>query len=159
MEDELRDEPRPANDSRKRVPVESEKVDTVKSVERKPSLGQRWRNAQPTKTILFWACLASVVLTIFVGFNWGGWVSAGGAQKAAEAMAKDAVVQRLVPICVAQFGLDPDRVLKFGEMDGMTPSQQAKYVQDQGWATISGAEKPDRNVASACTKLLLEMSP
>ncbi len=159
MQHDMRDEPRPTNDSRTRAPAESGKENTVKAVERKPSLGQKWRKAQPTKTILFWACLASIILTVFVGFTWGGWVTAAGAQKAADTMAKDAVVQRLVPICVDQFNRDPDKASKVGEMDGMTPSQQAKYVQDQGWATISGVEKPDRKVADACTKLLLEMSP
>lgn len=159
MQHDMRDEPRPTNDSRTRAPAESGKEKTVKAVERKPSLGQKWRKAQPTKTILFWACLVSIILTIFVGFTWGGWVTTAAAQKAADTMAKDAVVQRLVPICVAQFNQDPDKALKFGEMNGMTSSQQAKYVQDQGWATISGVEKPDRKVVDACTKLLLEMSP
>ena len=79
MEQDVRDEPRAENDSRKRTPVESGKVATVES---KPSLGQRWRDAQPTKTTLFWASLASIVLTIVVGFTLGGWMSAGGAQKA-----------------------------------------------------------------------------
>jgi hypothetical protein len=130
----------------------------VATVESKPSLGQRWRDYQPTKTIVFWACLASVVLTIFVGFNWGGWVTGGSAQKTADALARDAVVQRLVPICVEQFNQDPDKALKFDEMNGLTSSRQAQYVQEQGWATITGMEKPDRKVASLCTKLLMEMS-
>ena len=137
MEQNVKDEPRPANDSRERTPVASRKVEPV---QRKPSFVQRWRDAQPTKTTLFWACLASVILTVVIGFNWGGWVSAGDAQKAAETMAKDAVVQRLAPICIAQFNQDPDKTLKLGEMDGMTAYQRAQYVQDQGWATISGEE-------------------
>lgn len=159
MEQDERDEPRAANDSRKRTPIELGKATTVKTVESKPSLGQRWRDAQPTKTTLFWACLASIILTMVVGFTWGGWVSASGAQKAAETMAKDAVVQRLVPICIAQFSQDPDKVLKLDEMTALTSSQRTKYVQDQGWATISGEEKPDRKVVDACTKLLLEITP
>ena len=156
MEEDVRDEPRAENDSRKRRPVESRKVATMES---KPSLGQRWRDAQPTKTALFWACLVSVVLTMVVGFTWGGWVTAGTAQQTAETMAKSAVIERLAPICVAQFNLDPDKALKLGEMGELTSSKQRQYVQDQGWATISGVEKPDRQVASACTNLLLEMSP
>ena len=156
MDQDVRDEPRAENDSRKRRPVESRKAATV---EKKPSLGQRWRDYQPTKTILFWACLASIVLSIFVGFTWGGWVTAGTAQKAADALARDAVIQRLVPICVDQFNQDPDRVLKLDELSGLTSYKQTQYVQEQGWATITGIEKPDRKVADACTKLLLEMSP
>jgi hypothetical protein len=156
MEHDVRDEPRPSNDSRKRKPVAPGKVETI---EKKPSFGQRWSAVQPTKMILFWACIASIILTIVIGFTWGGWVSAGGAQKAAETMAKDAVVQRLVPICVAQFSQDPDKSLKLDEMNEMTSYQGVQFVQEQGWATIYGDDKPDRRVADACTKLLLEMSP
>ena len=156
MDQDVRDEPRPANDSRKRTPVESGKVAPV---ETKPSLGQRWSDAQPTKKTVFWACLISVVLTIVVGFTWGGWMTAGAAQETAETMAKDAVTQRLAPICVAQFNLDPDNVLKLGEMNEMTSYKRAQFVQDQGWATISGEEKPNRKVADACINLLLDMSP
>ena len=159
MEQDVREEPRPANDSRKRMPIESGKVTTVENKPSKPSFKQRWRNAQPTKTILFWACLASVALTIAVGFTWGGWVSAGSAQKTAETTAMNAVVQRLAPICVAQFNQDPDKALKLDEMNAKTSYQRAQYVQEQGWATITGDEKPDRRVADACTKLLLAMLP
>jgi hypothetical protein len=156
MQPDMRDEPRSANDSRKRMPVETGKVETVQS---KPSLGERWRNAQPTKTTLFWACLTSIILTIVVGFTWGGWVTAGSAQKTAQTMANDAVIQRLAPICIAQFNQDPDKALKLDEMNGLVSRQRAQYVQDQGWATISGEEVPDRKVVDACTKLLLEISP
>ena len=154
MEQDVPDEPRPANDSRKRRPVESRKAAPVES---KPSLGHRWRDTQPTKTALFWACLLSVVLMQVVGFTLGGWMTAADAQKTAETMARDAVIQRLAPICVAQFNLDPDKVLKLGEMKGRTSYRRAQYVQNQGWATIPGVEEPDPKVAAACTTLLLEM--
>lgn len=156
MDQDPQTEFRPANDTRQRTPVQQRKVETV---EKKPSLTQRWRDAQPSKTVLFWSCLVSVILTMVIGFNWGGWVTAASAQKAGESMAKDAVIQRLVPICVEQFNQDPDKVAKLGELTGMTSSQRTRFVQDQGWATISGDEKPDRNVTNACAKLLLEMSP
>ena len=74
-------------------------------------------------------------------------------------MANEAVVQRLAPICVAQFNMDPEKAAKLGEMDGMSSSQTVKYVQEQGWATITGVEKPDRKVADACIKLLLAATP
>jgi hypothetical protein len=156
MEQDERDEPRAANDSRKRNPVETRKAATVES---KPSLGQRWRDYQPTKAILFWACLASVVLTMLVGFTWGGWVTGGTAQKAADALAKDAVVQRLIPICVAQFDLDPAKAEKVAELDGIEGTRDKNtFVKDQGWTIMPGEEKADRKVENACIKLLLEMS-
>lgn len=156
MDQEERNEPRASNDSRSRAPVQPAKETPVES---KPGLKQRWRDAKPTKSTVAWACVISVILTIVVGFTWGGWVTAGSAQSAAETMAKDAVVQRLVPICVSQFNMDPDKVLKLDELTALTSYQQGAYVRDQGWATISGEEKPDRKVADACTDLLLEMTP
>ena len=126
--------------------------------EEKPSMRQRWNEARLKKMTVFWLCLASVVVALIIGFTWGGWMTGGAAQKAADAMARDAVIDRLAPICVAQFNQDPDSITKLDELNGMTSSQRAKFVQDQGWATITGMEKPDRKVADACTKLLLEMS-
>ena len=78
----------------------------------KMSWGQRWSEARPTKTVLFWSCVASMVLTMIVGFSWGGWVTGGTARQTAETMARDAVVARLAPICVVQSGRDPANAVK-----------------------------------------------
>ena len=71
----------------------------------------------------------------------------------------NAVTQRLAPICVAQFNLDPDKTVKLSELNGLSTYQRPQYVQDQGWATITGEDKPDRTVADACTTLLMAMIP
>lgn len=155
--EDARDEPRAINDSRKRTPVPAREVNTVE--DSKPGFRQRWAAAQPNKVVLFWACVATAVLTMVIGFNWGGWVTADTAQDMAQDMADDAIVQRLAPICFAQFAQDPDRELKRSEMIEQANSQRVRYVQEQGWATISGEEQPDRNVARACSDLILEMSP
>jgi hypothetical protein len=41
------------------------------------------------------------------------------------------------------------------ELKGTDSWQRDGYIEKQGWATMPGAEKPDRNVAEACAKLLL----
>ena len=122
--------------------------------EKKVSFKQRWNEAQPTKAILFWSVLAAVILTMIVGFNWGGWVTGGTAQKMAEVAAAKAVVERLSLICVDQFKQDPETAQKLIEFIETKPYQQDNYVTDQGWATMFGDEKPDRNVADACAKLI-----
>src|SRR6478736_6195341 len=73
---------------------------------RKRSVGERWSEARPSKTVAFWCCVASAVLTMIVGFSWGGWVTGGTARATAETMALQAVVTRLAPICVIQSGRD-----------------------------------------------------
>ena len=124
----------------------------------KVSLGQRWSNAQPTKTVLFWSCVACVVLTMIVGFAWGGWVTGGTAQKMAEKMAEDAVVTRLAPVCVAQFNQDFEKDQKFEELKETSGWKRGDFVEEQGWATMPGEEKPDNKVADECAKQLMQIS-
>ena len=122
--------------------------------EKKVSLGQRWDKARATKKVVFWFAVAAIILTMIVGFNWGGWVTGGTAQN----MVDDAVVQRLTSICVGQFDQDPGKEQKFNELKDMSSYQRDDYVKEQGWATILGEEKPDSKVADACAKQLVQRS-
>ena len=122
--------------------------------EKKVSFRQRWNEAQPTKTVLFWSVVAAVILTMIVGFSWGGWVTGGKAQKMAEVAATQAVVERLSLICADQFREDPDKEQKLIAFIDTKSYQRDDYVTDQGWATMFGDEEPDRNVAAACAKLI-----
>ena len=121
----------------------------------KPSLGQRWSDARPTKTVLFWSCVASMVLTMIVGFSWGGWVTGGTARQTAENMARDAVVTRLAPICVTQSGRDLGKAQKLVALKDESSWQRGEYVGKQGWATMPGEQEPDRRVAELCATLLM----
>ncbi len=122
------------------------------------SLGERWSEARPTKTGLFWACMASAVLTMIVGFGWGGWVTGGTARETAASMASAAVVQRLAPICVTQSGRDLGKGQKLAALKDESSWQRGEYVGKQGWATMPGEQEPDRRVAEACATLLMPTS-
>ena len=126
--------------------------------EKKVSLGQRWDKAQLTKTGVFWSLVAAIVLTMIIGFWWGGWVTGGTAEKIAKKMAEDAVVLRLAPICVFQFNQDPEKDQKLTELKEKSNWSRGEYIQEQGWATMPGEDDPDRKVADACAKLLIAMS-
>ena len=122
---------------------------------KKLSFGQRWDKARPTKTVVFWSMEVAIILTMIIGFNWGGWVTGGSAQKMGEVMAKNAVLQRLVPMCVNQFNQDSGKDQKLIELTETSVYKQGDYVEDQGWATMSGEAKPDSKVADECAKLLI----
>jgi hypothetical protein len=124
----------------------------------KVSWGQRWSESRPTKTGLFWSCVASMVFTMIVGFSWGGWVTGGTARQTAENMARDAVVQRLAPICVTQSTRDVGKGPKLVALKDESTWQRAEYVGKQGWATMPGEQEPDRGVAEACAALLVPTS-
>jgi hypothetical protein len=102
--------------------------------------------------------VASIVLTIIIGFAWGGWVTGGTAREMAKVIAENAVVQRLAPICVTQFNQDPGKDQKLTELKATSAWQRSDYVEKQGWATMPGEEKPDSLVADECVKLLMLIS-
>jgi hypothetical protein len=114
---------------------------------------QRWDKARPTKKIVFWISVAVSILTMIVGFNWGGWVTSSKA----ELMAEEAVVERLALICVDQFQQDPETEQKLIEFVETSSYKQDDYVRDQGWATMFGDEEPDKNVADTCAKLIAQI--
>jgi len=125
----------------------------------KVSFRQKWNSAQPTKKVVFWFLVAAIILTMITGFTWGGWMTGGTAERMASATAKDAVVQRLALICVAQFNQDAGKEPKFKELQETSAYQRDDYVRDQGWATMPGDEKPDSKVADTCARLLGQISP
>ncbi len=125
--------------------------------QKKPSYRQRWDKLRPTKWVLVWFCLGSVIGALIVGFNWGGWVTGGSARDMAVQSGKDAVVERLAPICVYQFTQDPEKDQKLSELKDTSTYQRRAYVEEQGWATMPGEAEPDRKVADACVKLLMQI--
>jgi hypothetical protein len=117
-------------------------------------LSQRWNQARPTKTFVFWFSLAAVVVTIVIGFGWGGWVTGGSAQATAKAMAEDAVVHRLTSICVAAAHNDPGRSQKLKALRETGEWERSDYVKKAGWATMPGDRDPDGRVADECARVL-----
>lgn len=118
------------------------------------SLGQRWSDARPTKTLVFWACVGSAILTMTLGFTWGGWVRGATARSMAETQVEDAVVKRLAPICVQQFEGDPAKAEKLKELKDVSSYERGDYVKKQSWAKMPGEGEPDRKVAEECARLL-----
>ncbi len=122
------------------------------------SLGEKWSAARPTKTIVFWSWVASIVVTMIIGFTWGGWVTGGTARKMADVIGEDAVVKRLAPMCVLQFRQDVKKDQKLKGLKETGTWEKTEFVKKQGWATMPGEREPDGKVADECVKLLLLIS-
>jgi hypothetical protein len=117
---------------------------------------QRWDKAKLKKSSVFWIVIGAIILTMYLGFSQAGWVTAGNALRMAEDASEDAVIARLAPICVTQFGQDLESDQRLAEFKELTSSsRRATYVKDQGWATMPGESTPDNKVASECAQLLM----
>jgi len=120
-----------------------------------PTSRERWRAARPSKMMTFWLCLGAVLLTLAIGFTWGGWTTAAGAQKQANSAAQTAVVQRLSKICVAQFGNDGEHAQKLVELQALGTGARSSFINEGGWATMPGEDAADSKVVSECVKQVL----
>jgi len=101
------------------------------------------------KNYLVGAALGAFVL-FGVGFGMSGWVLDGTSQERAET----AVVERLAPICVAQFKQDPAKDQKIKALQKLEYSKRDKFLENQGWATMPGEKSPDSAVAKLCGELI-----
>lgn len=105
-----------------------------------------------------WCAIGGAIITMIIGFNWGGWVMGSTSINMGEKMARLAVAERLAPICVHQFNLDPQREENFLTLKGKSSWDQEKYIKAQGWATMPTEEKPDSMVAEKCSELIAKDS-
>jgi hypothetical protein len=100
-----------------------------------------------------------MIVTMIVGFTWGGWVTGGTALKMAEASGEDAVAKRLAPMCVVRFKEDPKKDARLKELKEVSSYEKSDYVKKQGWATMPGEQEPGSRVADECSKLLMALTP
>ena len=97
---------------------------------------------------------AGAVVTMIVGFNWGGWSIESTAAKRADDASRSAVVAVLAPICVDKFQHSADATNNFVELKKVASYMQGSFVEKGGWATPPGSEKANSAVAQACATLL-----
>lgn len=104
-----------------------------------------------------WGVVLGSVLTMILGFSYGGWTTSGTATRLARQQADTAVTTALVPLCVAQSKVDRTAAKKLVELKALASSyEQQEFVTKTGWATVPGSESPNRDVAEACASALLK---
>ena len=105
-----------------------------------------------------WGAVGGAIVTMIIGFAWGGWVLGSNSMNMGEEMAQAAVVDRLTPICVAQFNQDPERDKKLKEFKETDYWKRDQYIKDQGWATMPFEKEPDSLVADKCSVRIMDNS-
>jgi hypothetical protein len=104
-----------------------------------------------------WGMGIGAIVLLIVIFSAGWVVTSGSADAKADKMVQDAVIDRLVPICVQQFLEDPKKEERLKELREVDYWKRGEYVEKQGWATMPGEKDPDREVAEACARWVLEL--
>jgi hypothetical protein len=104
-----------------------------------------------------WGVVIGSILTMIVGFSWGGWTTSSTARQQAMIQSDGAVTAALVPICLAGKKADVSYAKKLAQLTAITSSyEQTEFVMKTGWATFPGQADPNRAVAEACATALLK---
>jgi hypothetical protein len=122
------------------------------------SFSQRFEEFRPSKTVLFWSCAACVVLTMIVGFSWGGWVTGGTAQEMVDEATEQTTEQLAAALCVERFMNAQDAGVQLASLKEITSSyRQSEFIEDGGWATLPGTDEANAEGADMCAERLAEM--
>jgi hypothetical protein len=101
-----------------------------------------------------YGALTGAAFVAIVGFTWGGWVTGGTANNRAIAMSRDDVVASMVPVCLDMARSDPAQADKLATIQAASTYQRRDALVATGWATMPGADAPDRDIAQACLAAL-----
>ena len=104
-----------------------------------------------------WGAVAGAIVLSIVMFSTGWAVTSSTSNTTAKKMSKDAVVENLAAICVAQFEGTDNRDEKLSALVETDSWKRSRYVSDQGWATMPGSEAPTRDVATECAQRLAKL--
>jgi dienelactone hydrolase len=105
-----------------------------------------------------WGFVVGSVVTMIVGFSWGGWSTGGTADRIAMERSTAAVTAALVPVCLEKSKADPASSKKLVALKALTSTyDQRDAVLNDGWATV-GVTEANRDVAEACASQLLKVA-
>jgi hypothetical protein len=107
-----------------------------------------------SRTRLLQGAFVGFLITVVVGFNWGGWTLERTAKQMADKSASAAIVAVLAPMCADRFRQASDSTLQLAELKKVSSWMQDSFIEKGGWATFPGMTSAKRGVAEACANLL-----
>jgi hypothetical protein len=116
-----------------------------------------WSEYKPSKTLWLWSCVGCIVATMVVGFTWGGWVTGGTADEMATDARDSGRAELAAAVCVDRFLDETAVAANLAELKEKSKWQRGDYIEDGGWTTPIGFEKPIEGAADLCATQLVEM--
>lgn len=123
-----------------------------------PSIGRRWESYRPSKTTSFWSCVVCILVTIVIGFAWGGWVTGGTAAHMASDAADQARAQLAAASCIIRFHDGPNAVAQLAALKKADSYERSDLIEKGGWVTMPGSTDPVAGAADICAQKLMSTS-
>lgn len=118
---------------------------------------QRFGAFKPSKTLWFWSCVGCAVLTMIVGFTFGGWVTGSTATEMAATAADEARAKLVASVCVEKFTTSTGFAVDLAKLKETNSWARSDMLEDGGWVTLAGMEEPLDDAAELCSDKLAAM--
>ncbi|AWM28725.1 hypothetical protein [Sinorhizobium fredii] len=116
-----------------------------------------WSAYRPTKTVWFWSTVGASILTMIVGFTWGGWTTAGRAELMSNRAVQLARAELISDICVHNFVSTVDAAENLKELKSKSSWEQDDFIENGGWAMVAGLSQPVPDAADTCADALVKL--
>jgi hypothetical protein len=104
-----------------------------------------------------WGAVGGAIVLSIVGFSQLGWSTKKTADLMASDRAETAVVDALVPFCVAKAQHDVDHAGFLKIQAEQSAYTRSDLVMKAGWATLGDSKSPEYALARACSEKLHTM--
>ena len=99
---------------------------------------------------LLYGAIGGAILTIIIGFAWGGWVTGGTAQERID----EAVLPLAAEICANNFKADPNFEKNLAALKKEDRWGKGDYIEKGKWSVMAGDDTSKGGVAGACVEKL-----
>lgn len=120
-------------------------------------MNSKWEQFRPSKSLWFWSCAGTAVLTMVVGFTVGGWVTGGTAADLSKNARRDGRAQLAADVCVARFKDSAGFAADLVKLKAENSWSRDNFVVDAGWVTLAGISDPVAGAAELCAQTLSDL--
>jgi sensor domain CHASE-containing protein len=96
------------------------------------------------------------ILTIIIGFNFGGWITGSKAAVLIEDASTAKVTESLLPLCVSRAKSDAGFEEKLIKLERAASYNRLELISSEDWAKMPGTNDVNRPLAIACALKLIE---
>lgn len=102
---------------------------------------------------LLYGAIGGAILTIIIGFAWGGWVTGGTVQERID----EAVLPLAAEICANNFKADPNFEKNLAALKKEDDWRRSDYIEKGKWSVMAGDDTSKSGVAGACVEKLSDL--
>lgn len=116
-----------------------------------------WQAFQPSKSMWLCSSIGVAVVTMFIGFGWGGWVTSGTAQQMVDEAAHKARARLIAGVCVERYVSSEGFAVRLAKLKEGSRWDREEQIEEGNWTKLPGIEDPVDEATDICVDELVGM--